>query len=131
LKIDALDVHHFLAEAQLLVSDSQSMSVEAAMLGTPSVRFSDFAGRIGVLEELEHEYQLTRGIRTSEPERLIDVVRDLASQANLRELAADRRKLMLSHSTDVAAFVAGVVDGFPASIDLCGRAVQSGATAVV
>ena len=37
----------------MLVCDSQSMTVEAAILGIPSIRYSDFSGRIGVLEELE------------------------------------------------------------------------------
>jgi predicted glycosyltransferase len=43
------------------------MAVEAAMLGTPSVRFSSFSGKIRVLEELEHTYKLTVGILPSEP----------------------------------------------------------------
>ena len=42
------------------------MAVEAAMLGTPSLRFNDFAGKIGVLEELEHKYELTFAIPPSE-----------------------------------------------------------------
>ena len=63
LKIIPNDLHNILASASLLVSDSQSMSVEAAMLGVPSIRLSDFAGRISVLEELEFKYQLTFGIK--------------------------------------------------------------------
>ena len=72
LKIKHTDIHHVMAYASLLISDSQSMSVEAAMLGVPNLRFSDFSGRISVLEELENVYGLTTGVKTNEPKRLID-----------------------------------------------------------
>jgi hypothetical protein len=125
LALDPLVIHHFLAYARLFVSDSQSMSVEAAMLGTPSVRFSGFAGRIGVLEELEHKYHLTRGIPASDPERLIDTVRELIAIRSLREVAANNRMQMLGGSTDVAGFIAEVVDGFPKTIQMCGNTAVS------
>ena len=66
LKINQNDIHPLMAFASLLISDSQSMSVESAMLGVPSIRFSDFAGRISVLEELENVYQLTFGVKTKQ-----------------------------------------------------------------
>ncbi len=61
-------MHHVLSFASLLICDSQSMSVEAAMLGVPSLRYSSFSGRISVLEELEHQYGLTYGINPEHPE---------------------------------------------------------------
>ena len=70
LHIKPSEMQHVLADAKLLISDSQSMSMEASMLGVPSIRYSDFAGRIGVLEELEHTYGLTFGIPANNPEKL-------------------------------------------------------------
>ncbi len=35
------------------------MIAEAAVLGTPSIRFNDFVGKLGYLEDLEHKYGLT------------------------------------------------------------------------
>jgi uncharacterized protein len=70
-------MHHVLANASLLISDSQSMSVEAAMLGVPSLRFSSFAGKISVLEELEHKYKLTFGIDPSSPNKLLFKIEDI------------------------------------------------------
>jgi hypothetical protein len=54
-------IHDLLAGAQLLVSDSQTMTIEAALLGIPSIRINSFVGRIPVIEELEEEYDLTYG----------------------------------------------------------------------
>lgn len=104
LQINPLDIHHIMAFATLYIGDSQSMAVEAAMLGTPSVRFNDFAGRIGVLEELEKKYQLTFGIPTSSPERLYDTIDSLLNTPHLREDFQQRRQLMLADKIDVATF---------------------------
>jgi predicted glycosyltransferase len=69
--------------SSLLISDSQSMSVEAAMLGVPSLRYSSFAGKISVLEELEHKYNLTYGIQIGKEEELMRKLDFLLSMKNL------------------------------------------------
>lgn len=104
LRINPLDIHHIMAYATLYIGDSQSMAVEAAMLGTPSVRFNDFAGRIGVLEELENKYQLTYGIPTSEPEKLYKTIDQLLNTPHLREEFQQRKERMLADKIDVATF---------------------------
>ena len=104
LKINPLDIHHIMYFATLYLGDSQSMAVEAAMLGTPSIRFNDFAGRIGVLEELEHTYHLTTGIPTSQPDTLYRTVQQLLDTPNLRQEYQTRRQRMLADKIDVTAF---------------------------
>lgn len=104
LHINPLHIHHIMAFASLYVGDSQSMAVEAAMLGTPSVRFNDFAGRIGVLEELEKKYQLTVGIPSSNTDRLFQTISDLLATKDLRQLYHERRNRMLADKIDVASF---------------------------
>lgn len=115
LNINPLDIHHVLAFATLYVGDSQSMAVEAAMLGTPSVRFNDFAGKIGVLEELEHKYQLTYAIPSKEPEKLYAKVEELLSLPKLSETFQQRRQDMLSEKIDVTAFFSWFIENYPAS----------------
>lgn len=104
LSINPLDIHHIMAFATLYIGDSQSMAVEAAMLGTPSIRFNDFAGKIGVLEELEKKYQLTIGIPSDEPLRLYKTVEELVSNNNLCGIYHDRRAKMLEEKIDVTTF---------------------------
>ena len=53
LIIEPKDIHHLMAFTELFIADSQSLIVEAAMLGTPPCRFNTFVGRISVLEELQ------------------------------------------------------------------------------
>ena len=115
LQINPLDIHHILAFAKLYVGDSQSMAVEAAMLGTPSLRFNDFAGRIGVLEELEHKYGLTFAVPPSKPQMLYDKVNELLNMADLSENFQARRQRMLSEKIDVTSFLTWFIENYPES----------------
>jgi len=112
LTIKPLDIHHVMAFATLYIGDSQSMAVEAAMLGTPSLRFNDFAGRIGVLEELEHKYQLTYGINSSHPEQLLQKVDELLATNELRALFAERRQKMLQDKIDVSDYLTEQIERY-------------------
>ena len=114
LKIKHSDIHHLMAFSSLLISDSQSMSVESAMLGTPNLRFSDFSGRISVLEELEHKYGLTKGIKTTEPQQLIENTRVLLSKDSIEEFKEHRRK-MLEDKIDVTSFLTWYIEDYPES----------------
>ncbi len=113
LSIRHTDIHHVMSFASLLVSDSQSMTVEATMLGTPSIRFSDFSGKISVLEELENKYRLTTGIKTSEPERLIRTFEEMISAENIRDEYAERHRRMLTDKIDVTAFFVNLIETWP------------------
>lgn len=115
LQIKHTDIHHVMAFASLLISDSQSMSVEAAMLGTPNLRFSDFSGRISVLEELESVYGLTKGVKTNEPKRLIDEVSQLLSGKSAVNDYSKNRKRMLSDKIDVTTFLTWFIENYPES----------------
>lgn len=115
LKINPSEMQHVLANATMLVSDSQSMTMEAAMLGVPSIRFSDFAGRISVLEELEHVYGLTFGIPTSSPERLFDKINELLSFRDLGTEFENRRQKMLNDKIDVTSFLVWFIQNYPDS----------------
>jgi len=115
LNIPKNDIHHLMANASLIISDSQSMSMEAAMLGVPSIRFNDFAGRIGVLEELEHRYGLTFGIKPSRPEQLFAKMDEWLSQPRLRDEFLKKRNIMLSEKINVTDFIVWFVENFPES----------------
>lgn len=118
LRISQSDIHHVLYYASLLISDSQSMSVEAAMLGTPSIRFSDFAGRISVLEELEHTYGLTFGVKTNESDKLYQIVENLLALDDIKAEFQNRRQKMLSEKIDVTAFFVWFIENYPQSVEI-------------
>lgn len=117
-KLDPSLMHHYLAEANLVIGDSQTMIAEAAVLGTPSIRFNDFVGKLGYLEELELKYNLTYGIKTSEPEKLLLKIDKLLSFPNIKEEWRKRKEKMLLDKIDVTAFIVWLIENYSQSLKL-------------
>jgi len=105
IQIPPLDIHHALYFADMYIGDSQTMTAEAAVLGTPAVRFNDFVGQLSYLEELEHTFGLAIGIPTSQPQKLLEKIAALLARQNLKEEWAEKRKTMLAVQIDLAAFI--------------------------
>jgi predicted glycosyltransferase len=85
ISIKVNEIAHALYFADLLIADSQTMSAEAGVLGTPYIRFNDFVGRISYLEELENKYKLGYGIKTKDKDLLFNKVNELLNTPNLKE----------------------------------------------
>lgn len=135
IRINPLDMHHVMAYASLYLGDSQTMAAEAGVLGVPFVRFNDFVGRIGYLQELEDTYQLGYGvhatplttdstirrvdgsIQPSGTQALYDAVEQLvAMDADERKtLFTARREKMLSEKIDYAKFLTWFIENYPMS----------------
>jgi len=115
IQINPLDMHHVMAFAQIYIGDSQTMAAEAGVLGVPFVRFNDFVGRIGYLRELEDEYNLGFGIKTSEVEHLYETIKDLVLMPDRNEIFQERRKKMLSEKIDYAKFLSWFIESYPES----------------
>ncbi|MBK6912289.1 MAG: DUF354 domain-containing protein [Ignavibacteriales bacterium] len=116
ISIDPLKIHDALNFSFLYIGDSQTMAAEAAVLGVPSIRFNDFVGKLSYLEELEHKYGLTYGIKTSEPEKLFQKIDELLSMPNLKEEWQKRRMKMLADKIDVTAFMVWFIENYPESV---------------
>ena len=118
IRINTLDMHHVMAFAALYIGDSQTMAAEAGVLGIPFVRYNDFVGRIGYLNELENVYHLGFGIKASgekASDRLLEVVDGLLSTPNLKEEWQTRRQRMLSKKIDYAQFLTWFIENYPES----------------
>jgi len=118
LKLSPEKIHSLMSYSTLFISDSQTMTSEAAVLGVPSLRCNSFAGRISYLEELEHKYGLTYAYQPSEFEKMLDKLEELLSMNDLQEEWQRRRHRMLSDKIDVTAFWVWFVDNYPESVSL-------------
>jgi predicted glycosyltransferase len=110
IQISPLDIHHALYFADMYIGDSQTMTAEAAVLGTPAIRFNDFVGELSYLEELEHVFHLTIGIKTNEPEMLIEKIKELLNMPDLKEVWVIRRKYMLDKSINFAELMTTLIE---------------------
>jgi len=118
LSVPLADIHHVLYYASMYIGDSQTMAAEAAVLGTPSVRFNDFVGKLGYLEELEKEYNLTIGIKTNDERRLIKTIHDLLNEANVKESWSIRREKMLAEKINLAKLISWFLVNYPKSANI-------------
>ena len=121
IKINPLDIHHVMAFASLYIGDSQTMAAEAAVLGVPFIRYNDFVGRIGYLNELENDYHLGFGIKASEKgsaDKMYKTLEDLLSMPNLKEEWQIRRQHMLSEKIDYAKFLTWFIENYPESQEI-------------
>jgi len=106
-------MHDVMALAALYIGDSQTMAAEAGVLGVPFVRFNDFVGRIGYLNELELKYKLGFGFTPDQVDEMLSKVRELASGKNIKTEWTEKRTLMLSEKINVAQFLTSFLENYP------------------
>ena len=101
LKVEPTDIHHVLAFAKMYIGDSQTMTSEAAVLGTPSIRCNTFKNKISYLNELEYVHQLTYAFLPDESANMVVKINDLLNLPNLEQEWDNRKTEMLSKMEDV------------------------------
>ena len=119
LRVPQEKVHSLLYYATMFVGDSQTMTSEAAVLGTPSIRCNTFVGRIHYLEEEEHRYGLTYGFRPDASEEMFARVEELLAMggATLKAEWSKRREVLLGEKIDYTGFQEWFVENYPASVE--------------
>lgn len=107
-------MHSIMAHATMLISDSQTMTMEAALLGRPAIRCNSFVGRCSVITELEERYQLAWGFRPAQFEELLALVRTLLEDPQTEAVMARRRARALAEKVNLADWLMDQFDrGFP------------------
>jgi predicted glycosyltransferase len=106
-------IHHVLAYAQMVVTDTGTMTVEAAMLGTPAIVCQNVGDRIGNFNEVE-KYGLLHLIK--EPKEAIAKAIELIQQQDLKKRLAQKRQKLLSDKINMADFMVDFLENYPESI---------------
>jgi predicted glycosyltransferase len=107
-------MHDVLAYSDLLVSDSQTMSAEAGVLGTYFIRYNDFVGKINYLEELEKKYKLGTGIPAPNVDILLETVNKYVQRSSNEDISK-RRENLLQEKIDLSSFLIWFIQNFPES----------------
>jgi uncharacterized protein len=107
-------LHDALAFADMLIGDSATMAAEAAVLGTPNLHLSTWAGRLALLGELEQRYGMMYQYKTTQLGSLMAQLERWLAEPNLREALASNHARLLSENVDVAEwFTAFLEAGAP------------------
>ncbi len=110
-------IHHALYYAQLLVTDTQTMTTEAALLGTPVVRCNNFVGPndMGNFVELEKKYDLIYSF--NDTERALQKAVELIRIPDLKEQWVKKREALLSDKIDFTQFMVDFIENYPKSLE--------------
>jgi len=105
ISVKSSHIHHVLYYADMFIGDSQTMTAESAVLGTPALRYNDFVGELGYLEDLEHTFGLTYGFKTSDTDGLMKKLDEMLSMPDLKTTWHLRREKMLQKKMNLSKWM--------------------------
>jgi predicted glycosyltransferase len=104
IKISPEKIHSVLYYAKAFIGDSQTMTSEAAILGTPALKCNTFAGKLSVPNEIQNKYKLCFSYQPEDFSLLMDKLKDILLNYD-DELWEKRRKKLLAEKINVSAFL--------------------------
>ena len=115
LSVSPDKAHSLMYYATMLIGDSQTMTSEAAVLGTPALKCNSFAGKLSVPNELENKYELCFSFLPEDTDDLFQKIEELLKEEKIKEEFQQRRQTMLADKIDVTAFFVWFIENYPES----------------
>lgn len=116
LTIEPSKIAHVLYFSELYIGDSQTMSSEAAILGVPTFRINDFAGKISVMNEKEEKYKLSKNYLSDEFSVMMDDIIEVLSSGKYKNESREKILKMLTEKIDLSAFMKWFFENYPHSL---------------
>jgi uncharacterized protein len=112
VKINPEEMHDLLHYAALLIGDTQTMTTEAAILGTPALRCNSFVGPNDMSNfiELEKKYDLIYSYKDFN--RVITKAEELLSKNNLKSEWKIKRDKLLDDKIDLSEWMVRLIENF-------------------
>jgi len=110
-------IHHVLCYAHLLVTDTQTIATEAAVLGVPTVRCNNFVGPNDMSNfiELEKKYGLIFSYNRADV--AINKASELVKRNDIKAEWAEKRKKLLADKIDLTDFMIDFIERWPQSME--------------
>lgn len=116
LPVSPEKIHTLLYYATLFVGDSQTMTTEAALLGTPAVKLNSFAGQLSIPNEIEQKYQLCYSFQPEGFLAMMHKVKELVLNDDIKAIWRNRKAVMLADKVDLTTFLTELVLNYPNSM---------------
>lgn len=116
ISVSPQHIHSLMYYATMFIGDSQSMTSEAAVLGTPALKCNTFAGRLSVPNELEQKYGLCYSFLPTEFDAFLSKIQYLLSLPDLKGIWREKVQTMLKDKIDVTAYLVNFIEHFPHTI---------------
>jgi uncharacterized protein len=117
VKIKLNRMHDLMYYSNLFIGDSQTMCAEAGILGTPFIRYNDFVGKIEVLNDLENNYKLGWGIKTSQTDKLYKLLQDFIQSDNVKEEWQKKKEKLFNEKDDLTEMIVNLIQTYPESVE--------------
>ncbi|MFM7106387.1 MAG: hypothetical protein ACKOW8_12785 [Flavobacteriales bacterium] len=106
LPIPPQDIHSFLYFAAGFAGDSQTMTTEAALLGTPSFKCNTFARELSIPNEIEDDYQLCFSYQPKSFEAFFNHIQSTFSDMkNIKKLWQEKRERLINDKIDLTQYL--------------------------
>ncbi|GAT61758.1 DUF354 domain-containing protein [Paludibacter jiangxiensis] len=115
LSVSPEKIHDLLAFATLFAGDSQTMTSEAAILGTPAFRCNSLVGELSCIEDLEHNFGLAFGYKPEEFENMLDDIKKILNNPNSKAEWQAKRAEFLKNRIDTTIFLVNFIENYPHS----------------
>lgn len=113
------DVKHYIAFADIFISDSTTMCAEAAVLGTPSIEIDDWFSDFRQYNDFNSKYNLLFGYKPDDVEGISKKIDELLSMGDfLKSEYQRRRQNLLNDNIDLSSFMIWLFEDFPESINV-------------
>lgn len=115
IKVPPARIHDLLYYAQALIGDSQTMTTEAAILGTPAIRCNSFVGKDDMSNfiELEKKYDLIYSFENIDD--ALQTSLEILGRKGLKNEWSRKRDRLLKDKIDVTAFMVWLIENYPES----------------
>lgn len=118
LKISPERIHHLMYYATMFVGDSQTMTSEASILGTPALKCNTFAHKLSIPNMLENKYDLCYSFQPQEFESMYEKIGKLLNTPHLKQSWVKKREKFLTDSIDPTAFLVWFIENWPGSLEI-------------
>jgi predicted glycosyltransferase len=105
-------IHSILYYASAFIGDSQTMTSEAAIVGTPAFKCNTFAGKLSVPNEIEHKYNLCYSFQPKDFQKMMLKLENTLKDPNSKEKWNNKLKKIWEDKIDVSEFIYKYIQQF-------------------
>ena len=111
-------IHSLLYYAAMFIGDSQTMTSEAAILGTPAVKCNSLAGRLSVPNEIEKKYGLCFSFTPGQFPAMVNKIEELLDFRDIKIQWRKKSEKLISEKIDVTSFMVWLIENYPGSLKM-------------
>jgi len=105
-------IHSLLYYASGFVGDSQTMTTEAALLGTPAFKCNTFAGVLSIPNEIEHTYQLCFAFTPQDFDSFFKAIQSTLSKSDSKLQWTTRRARLLEDKINLTRYLVQFIEQY-------------------